>query len=59
VTRTAAVAVDLGIVIIALGVTYLGVFAFLFLLAATSPLRRRRLGWWLPSAACCSPSISG
>jgi uncharacterized RDD family membrane protein YckC len=32
VTRTAAVAVDLGIVIIALGVTYLAVFAFLFLL---------------------------
>jgi hypothetical protein len=32
VTRTTAVAVDLGIVIIALGVTYLGVFAFLFLL---------------------------
>jgi uncharacterized RDD family membrane protein YckC len=32
VTRTAAGAIDLGIVIIALGVCYLGVFAFLFLL---------------------------
>jgi uncharacterized RDD family membrane protein YckC len=32
VTRTAAAAIDLGIVIIALGVCYLGVTAFLFLL---------------------------
>ncbi|HEX6758535.1 MAG TPA: RDD family protein [Propionibacteriaceae bacterium] len=32
VTRTAAGVIDLGIVIIALGVCYLGVFAFLFLL---------------------------
>jgi uncharacterized RDD family membrane protein YckC len=31
VTRTAAAAIDVGIVIIALGVCYLGVFAFLFL----------------------------
>ena len=32
VTRTAAAAIDLGIVVIALGVCYLGVFALLFLL---------------------------
>jgi len=32
VTRIAAAAIDLGVVIIALGVTYLGVFAVLFLL---------------------------
>ena len=32
VTRAAAAAIDVGIVIIALGVCYLGVFAFLFLL---------------------------
>ena len=32
VTRTAAVAIDLGIVLIALGVCHLGVFAFLYLL---------------------------
>ena len=52
VTRTAAVAIDLGIVVIALGVFYLGVFALLFLLdprnfTAPSP------SLWLVYAAGC------
>ena len=60
VTRIAAAAIDFGIVLIALGVCYLGVFAFLFLLdprSFTAPTPspwsgvRRRL-------PCCSSSIS-
>jgi hypothetical protein len=54
VTRTAAAAIDVGIVIIALGVCYLGVFAFLFLVnPATSPVRHHRLRWCSAPASSC------
>ena len=56
ITRSVAAAIDLGLVVIALGVAYLAICAFLFLLDPrnfTAPTPS--LGLVLPSATRCSP----
>ena len=61
VTRIAAAAIDFGIIIIALGVCYLGVSAFLFLFDPrnfTAP-STVAFGRCTAPAACCSSFISG
>ena len=59
VTRAAAGAIDLGILIIALGVLPRGLRISL---SSRTPqlhrLRRHRLDWCMPSARCCSFFIS-
>ena len=52
VTRTAALAIDLGIVIIALGVCYLGVFALLFLLDPRNFTVPSPSPWLVYAAGC-------
>jgi len=59
VTRLAAGAIDVGVVILALVVCYFVVFAFsICSTPATSPLRDHRQHWCMPSAPCCSFFIS-
>ncbi|HET9566398.1 MAG TPA: RDD family protein [Mycobacterium sp.] len=52
VTRTAAVVIDLGIVVIALGVLYLGVFALLFLLDPRNFTAPSPSPWLVYAAGC-------
>jgi uncharacterized RDD family membrane protein YckC len=52
VTRTAAVVIDLGIVVIALGVCYLGVFALLFLLDPRNFTAPSPSPWLVYAAGC-------
>jgi len=52
VTRTAAAAIDIGVVAIALGVTYLGVFAVLFLLDPRNFTAPRPSPWLAYAAGC-------
>jgi uncharacterized RDD family membrane protein YckC len=52
VTRTAALAIDLGIVVVALGVCYLGVFALLFLLDPRNFTAPSPSPWLVYAAGC-------
>jgi uncharacterized RDD family membrane protein YckC len=52
VTRTAALVIDLGIVVIALGVCYLGVFALLFLLDPRNFTAPSPSPWLVYAAGC-------
>jgi hypothetical protein len=58
--RTAAAVIDIGVVAIAMGVTYLGVFAVLFLLDPRGFTAPTPSPWLLYAAGgvCCSRFIS-